>query len=738
MNRPQSNGLYTHPNTHVRVDSGRPVASSWLNGQGALVFGGATGAGAAVVKALAEAGAYVTIADSAANEGQRLMLDVQYIYTNLPVFRSQAEAMHYAAVFSPTATVSVVVCSAVPPPTTPQSPHLSLLSWLRTTTSDSVFPNPIPAPPTSPLDRAFTATYHAVHHALHHFRQSPPLIPLQQQRVNGHGHQQLQSLHRNGSSTSPKSATSSTRSHVANASPTSFKTAGTSTSAPPSHVPPPPPPPALPLDPSTALHAHPVRCRENGEMSTSPTVPTGPMGALRLPTLPSPVAPSGTGAEEDDLTALPTTLPPPSPPSPAGALDDSMHTLTLMATLPPNERKHLVVLAPDAYLDDEDVDTGTPADDTYSPSVYDASDGPARGARSSKNKLPPQQLAERAAAAGLRALVDGLTELCETDAVGPGISVGARRRRPHHPLPPLPALSIPLSNPNPSPTLLSAASTTDVEADADDEASGDFDVLDEDDALLDDDDAALLVDADSSSSTSADLVLAARSVAPSPLDRPSPSAGARGSKPALGQLREEDGEDGEEDGEDGERVRERKADGKEEEGVSALPPLASKLPDPADAKVESPQPSQPSQPSQPQNKAAHQNPTTDPAAVVNPSTAAETPARTSLADADTAKPLPPLPALTTPTTPPPSRADDLTELGGVGEVGEEEGKERGKEKQEGKDGKDKEREVKNGKDTDDEGKGKEKEVAQKEAKGREGVGEGEMEGPRASTESETF
>ncbi|KAK7533358.1 uncharacterized protein J3D65DRAFT_79596 [Phyllosticta citribraziliensis] len=697
MNRPQSNGLYTHPNTHVRVDSGRPVASSWLNGQGALVFGGATGAGAAVVKALAEAGAYVTIADSAANEGQRLMLEcvgrnlrVQYIYTNLPVFRSQAEAMHYAAVFSPTATVSVVVCSAVPPPTTPQSPHLSLLSWLRTTTSDSVFPNPIPAPPTSPLDRAFTATYHAVHHALHHFRQSPPLIPLQQQRVNGHGHQQLQSLHRNGSSTSPKSATSSTRSHVANASPTSFKTAGTSTSAPPSHVPPPPPPPALPLDPSTALHAHPVRCRENGEMSTSPTVPTGPMGALRLPTLPSPVAPSGTGAEEDDLTALPTTLPPPSPPSPAGALDDSMHTLTLMATLPPNERKHLVVLAPDAYLDDEDVDTGTPADDTYSPSVYDASDGPARGARSSKNKLPPQQLAERAAAAGLRALVDGLTELCETDAVGPGISVGCvgwGDERPEEldkngngvdgdgadalltnaadrrcvrgvmrllcgnvdktaaaraadiddntndsalpPLttaapgagalttlsPPLPALSIPLSNPNPSPTLLSAASTTDVEADADDEASGDFDVLDEDDALLDDDDAALLVDADSSSSTSADLVLAARSVAPSPLDRPSPSAGARGSKPALGQLREEDGEDGEEDGEDGERVRERKADGKEEEGVSALPPLASKLPDPADAKVESPQPSQPSQPSQPQNKAAHQNPTTDPAAV---------------------------------------------------------------------------------------------------------------------------
>lgn len=60
MNRPSdahpTNGLYTHPNAHVRVDSGKPGPESWLNGQGVLVFGGATGAGAAAVRALAEAG----------------------------------------------------------------------------------------------------------------------------------------------------------------------------------------------------------------------------------------------------------------------------------------------------------------------------------------------------------------------------------------------------------------------------------------------------------------------------------------------------------------------------------------------------------------------------------------------------------------------------------------------------------------------------------------------------------
>ncbi|KAK8236490.1 hypothetical protein HDK77DRAFT_292169 [Phyllosticta capitalensis] len=406
MNRPSdthpTNGLYTHPNAHVRVDSGKPGPESWLNGQGVLVFGGATGAGAAAVRALAEAGAYVTIADSNANEGQRLMLElvgrnlrtkrrsVQYTFTNLPVFRSQTEAIHYASVFSPTSTLSVIICAAIPPPALPRGPSLSILSWLRTTTTDSTFPNPLPPPSTAPLDRAITATYHAVHLALHHFRQSPPLIPQR----NGMPHH-----HHNASSTSAKSASSSPLSHPANHSPTSFKTAGTSTSA---HAPavPSQPAPALPLDPSTALHAHPVVSSENGETSTSPKCPTTP-GSLPAPGVPVP------------LSAAELILP--SPESPAGrALEASMQTLNLTADLPPCERKHLVVLAPAAFLS-EDVDDAD--DDAH------ADGGFGRGCRA-LHALPSHHLAERAASAGLRAMVKALEELCEADAVGPGINVG--------------------------------------------------------------------------------------------------------------------------------------------------------------------------------------------------------------------------------------------------------------------------------------------------------------------------
>ncbi|EOD44838.1 hypothetical protein UCRNP2_8451 [Neofusicoccum parvum UCRNP2] len=53
-----------------------PADYSSLKGKGVLVTGGATGVGAAIVEALADAGAYVTIADAAATEGQRLMLSL--------------------------------------------------------------------------------------------------------------------------------------------------------------------------------------------------------------------------------------------------------------------------------------------------------------------------------------------------------------------------------------------------------------------------------------------------------------------------------------------------------------------------------------------------------------------------------------------------------------------------------------------------------------------------------------
>lgn len=168
---PESDGL------NGSRTSDAPADYSSLKGKGVLVTGGATGVGAAIVEALADAGAYVTIADAAATEGQRLMLSlvnknkrVQYLYTPLPSFRSQTEAFHHAALFSPTRSLSLVVANALPPPSAPPS----LLRWLAATPPAASFPAPLSPPPSAPLDTGLAAALHSAHLAFHHFR-LPPL-----------------------------------------------------------------------------------------------------------------------------------------------------------------------------------------------------------------------------------------------------------------------------------------------------------------------------------------------------------------------------------------------------------------------------------------------------------------------------------------------------------------------------------------------------------------------------------
>ncbi|KAF4311520.1 hypothetical protein GTA08_BOTSDO12779 [Botryosphaeria dothidea] len=151
-----------------------PVDLSSLQGKGVLVTGGATGPGAALVRALADAGAYVTIADDNAIAGQRLMLDLintnkraQYTYTRLPSFPSQAESFHHASSFSPTTTLSLVVANVIP--ASPPPPSDPLLAWL--TTADPAA-TPPPAPSTASLDVGVTAALYTAHLAFHHFRAS--------------------------------------------------------------------------------------------------------------------------------------------------------------------------------------------------------------------------------------------------------------------------------------------------------------------------------------------------------------------------------------------------------------------------------------------------------------------------------------------------------------------------------------------------------------------------------------
>ncbi|KAH7058830.1 hypothetical protein B0J12DRAFT_737447 [Macrophomina phaseolina] len=159
-----------------------PIDLSSLDGKGVLVAGGATGVGAALVRALADAGAYVTIADDNAVEGQRLMLDLvsdnkraQYTYTRAPSFPSQAESFQHASSFR---NLALVIASAIPAPSSPSAstPPDSLLSWLASTpppASAAASSSPVspPAPPsTAPVDTSVTAALYTAHLACHYFR----------------------------------------------------------------------------------------------------------------------------------------------------------------------------------------------------------------------------------------------------------------------------------------------------------------------------------------------------------------------------------------------------------------------------------------------------------------------------------------------------------------------------------------------------------------------------------------
>ncbi|OJD37163.1 uncharacterized protein BKCO1_80006 [Diplodia corticola] len=166
----------SHSNGTIRFEA--PDAASTLEGTGVLVTGGATGVGAAMVTALANAGAYVTIADSVANEGQRLMLDlvnqnkhVQYLHTPLSSFRSQTETFAHASAFSPTGALSLVIINTLPPDSSPSfAPADSLFDWLANPPSVPGFPPTLGPPPTAPLDLSVTAVLYSVHLAFHHFK----------------------------------------------------------------------------------------------------------------------------------------------------------------------------------------------------------------------------------------------------------------------------------------------------------------------------------------------------------------------------------------------------------------------------------------------------------------------------------------------------------------------------------------------------------------------------------------
>lgn len=96
---------------------------------------------------------------------------VQYTYTRLPSFPSQAESFHHASSFSPTTALSLVVANAIP--ASPPPPSDPLLAWLTTADPAATPPTaPPPAPSTASLDVGVTAALYTAHLAFHHFRAS--------------------------------------------------------------------------------------------------------------------------------------------------------------------------------------------------------------------------------------------------------------------------------------------------------------------------------------------------------------------------------------------------------------------------------------------------------------------------------------------------------------------------------------------------------------------------------------
>ena len=105
--------------TAGKADFSRQINLSALKGKSVLVTGGASGLGAAFVRAFAEAGAYVTIADIQAEMGQKHAEElkkeghhVTFIHTDVLKWASQVSAFKAAINHSPCKAIDIVVPAA--------------------------------------------------------------------------------------------------------------------------------------------------------------------------------------------------------------------------------------------------------------------------------------------------------------------------------------------------------------------------------------------------------------------------------------------------------------------------------------------------------------------------------------------------------------------------------------------------------------------------------------------------
>ncbi|KAF2195824.1 NAD(P)-binding protein [Zopfia rhizophila CBS 207.26] len=154
----------------VEIDFSKPIDTSNVKGKNVIVTGGAKGIGAGCVKALAEAGAYVTILDLNEEKGDALVNElkgkgfhVQFTKADVTSFSSQVAGFKKALSFSPQKSLDIIITSA-------GITANNIQGWLNATPTSSTDPQP---PPTQTLDVNLTGTFYSAHLALHYFRQDP-------------------------------------------------------------------------------------------------------------------------------------------------------------------------------------------------------------------------------------------------------------------------------------------------------------------------------------------------------------------------------------------------------------------------------------------------------------------------------------------------------------------------------------------------------------------------------------
>ncbi|KAL6363203.1 hypothetical protein LRP88_02611 [Fusarium phalaenopsidis] len=144
-----------------KVDLETQLDLSSLADRGVLATGGASGLGAAMAKAFAKAGSYVTIADIQQELGEKYAADVQFIHTDVTSWASQVKAFESASNFCPTRTIDIVIPSAAVFSET-------FLDLATPAEGEQLF-----EPSTTVFDVNITGTYYTAKLAAHYFRPTP-------------------------------------------------------------------------------------------------------------------------------------------------------------------------------------------------------------------------------------------------------------------------------------------------------------------------------------------------------------------------------------------------------------------------------------------------------------------------------------------------------------------------------------------------------------------------------------